>query len=724
MRTKLLVTLSSLLLFCFFASAQNQLTPKQWEKKKKHGKLDGKAVYSLRPAGDTVTFHVKMSANDPHPHPASTSCACWQQRDTSFHVCQFDGSGANGGPGVFPDYRNDDWTTNPINLPFTFCLYGTNWTQVYINNNGNVSFGSPYSTFTATGFPNNSFVMVAPFWGDVDTRGGLPGGIVYYKLTPTHLIVQWDSVGYYDSYTDKLNTFQLIMTNGSDPLVPGGNVSFCYKDMQWTTGDASGGVGGFGGSDAVVGANEGDGINYIEFGQFSAPGGTYNGPGSPGSGIDWLDNQSFIFNSCTNSNNVPPTANGLTVCDTLYVCVGDSLPLNVTFFSPEVGQTTVITTSATGTGYNVVSNTSGNTAALTSYFIGSMANLGYNVVTITATDNGSPAGVTIIPVVIDVVTPPITTISNDTTVCGGPVPLVATGGGTYLWTPATGIACDTCGNTTANPPSTTTYICAIDNGCTVYDTVTVTIQTANAIAGPDTSFCVGGSVQLHAIGGVSYSWSPVTGLSNPLIANPVATPTVTTTYTVTVTDAVGCTGTDMVTVTISPSPTATFIALPTSAFIDSTFTFTDQSTGAVTWTWNFGDGNTSTQQNPTHFYTEAGTYHVCLIATSASGCADSICSDVTVIPHGIIPPNVFTPNDDNTNDVLVFKNLEYYPNSMIQIYDRWGVLVYENGNYLNDWNGNRNGGSSQCTDGTYYYILSGPNIPTPLTGFVMLIRGK
>ncbi|HRS39000.1 MAG TPA: hypothetical protein P5292_07445, partial [Bacteroidia bacterium] len=161
----------------------------------------------------------------------ATSCNCWLPRDATWQIGQFDGSGGSGGPGVAPEYRNDDWTTPIINLPFNFCFYGTTVTQVYLNNNGNVSIGAPYSTFTANTFPDPTYTMIAPFWGDVDTRAA-GSGLVYYQLTATHLVVQWESVGYFGNHDDLLNTFQLIMTDGSDPLLPpGNNVQFCYRDM-------------------------------------------------------------------------------------------------------------------------------------------------------------------------------------------------------------------------------------------------------------------------------------------------------------------------------------------------------------------------------------------------------------------------------------------------------------------------------------------------------------
>ena len=147
-------------------------------------------------------------------------------------------------------YENDDGSSEMITLPFTFDLFGTGQTQLWINNNGNISFDGPYSTFTPEGFPVADFPMVAPFWGDVDTRSLEDGaGVVWMKMGANYLAVTWDHVGYFSQHTDLQNTFQLIISDGSyGGIGEGNNVCFCYADMGWTTGDASGGSGGFGGS--------------------------------------------------------------------------------------------------------------------------------------------------------------------------------------------------------------------------------------------------------------------------------------------------------------------------------------------------------------------------------------------------------------------------------------------------------------------------------------------
>jgi hypothetical protein len=196
---------------------------------------------------------------------------------------------------------NDDLSSDQITLPFTFCFYGDNMTSFFINNNGNVSFGSSYSQFTATGFPVSGFPMLAPFWGDVDTRdpGTGPLGEVWYKMTATAVIVIWNNTGYFSEHGDLRNTFELIFTNGTDPLIGvGNNVAFSYSTMQWTTGDASSGSGGFGGTPATVGVNKGDGVKYALVGLFDHAGTDYDGPGGANDGVGYLTGQYYTFDAC------------------------------------------------------------------------------------------------------------------------------------------------------------------------------------------------------------------------------------------------------------------------------------------------------------------------------------------------------------------------------------------------------------------------------------------
>ena len=346
--------------------------------------------------------------NSPAPQPASSVlCECIVPIDNSFQVVPFTNGVAS------DDYRNDDGSSPQIALPFNFCFYGQNVNSVYINNNGNVSFGASYGTFTANSFPDPTFIMVAPFWADVDTRAA-GSGVVYYKLTPTYLIVRWQTVGYYSLYDDKLNDFQLIITDGIDPILPAGNnVAFCYGDMEWTTGDASGGTNGFGGNPATVGVNRGNGVDYIQIGQFDQPGTAYDGPFGTNDQVSWLDDQTFYFNVCNNGsgNNLPPIINSDNVCDTLWICVGDVLDIGAIFLAPEQGQNTSIVATTPSSGLSITTNTIGNPAVLAATFTGSAANLGPNVITVTGTDNGTPPAATTSYIIVQVVNLPVVTFN-------------------------------------------------------------------------------------------------------------------------------------------------------------------------------------------------------------------------------------------------------------------------------------------------------------------------
>jgi hypothetical protein len=119
---------------------------------------------------------------------------------------------------------------------------------------------------------------------------------------------------------------------------------------------------------------------------------------------------------------------------------------------------------------------------------------------------------------------------------------------TYSWTIGNSTAFSTLANPSVSPTSTTTYTLTSTStilGCSNSDNVIVTVhQLPVANAGSDVTICQNGSVQLSGSGGLNYSWSPSTGLSNSTISNPIASPTTATTYSLTVTDAYGCTSTN------------------------------------------------------------------------------------------------------------------------------------------------------------------------------------
>ena len=105
----------------------------------------------------------------------------------------------------------------------------------------------------------------------------------------------------------------------------------------------------------------------------------------------------------------------------------------------------------------------------------------------------------------------------------------------------------------------------------------------------------------------------------------------------------------------------------------------------------------------------AGQFNACLIATTASGCADTACESIDVYINSVfVIPNVFTPNDDNVNDIFTvtaigLKTLD------AEIYNRWGQKLYEWHTTNGGWDGRSDAGVL-APDGTYYYIIKATGI--------------
>lgn len=203
---------------------------------------------------------------------------------------------------------------------------------------------------------------------------------------------------------------------------------------------------------------------------------------------------------------------------------------------------------------------------------------------------------------------------------------------------------------------------------------------------------------------VSYNWSGPSVTSITAGGN-TSSPTVTDTgvYTLTVTNLVtGCSQTATVNVS-QASVTAAFNADPLTGEAPLTVNFTDESVGATTWTWQFGNGTTSTSQNPNTIFDNEGTYTVVLIASS------SLCSDTTshtiIVENGftIEVPNVFTPNGDGANDIFKIK-ITSVKSAEGTIYNRWGQLLYSWDVLNASWDGKASNGEN-CPDATYFYII-------------------
>jgi uncharacterized protein (TIGR03437 family) len=186
--------------------------------------------------------------------------------------------------GVLP--ANDDHSTGAINLQIGgdsgLNFFGQQFTRVFVNNNGNLTFGSAYPNFTPNGLAAGvGQPIIAAFLADVDTSAQRSNGtlLVQHQTSATSFagvgasglvrygnatldsrpafVANYLNVGYYSSNTDKLNSFQIALIDRSDTGSGNFDIELNYGSIQWETGDADGGVRGLGGISAVAGFSNG-----------------------------------------------------------------------------------------------------------------------------------------------------------------------------------------------------------------------------------------------------------------------------------------------------------------------------------------------------------------------------------------------------------------------------------------------------------------------------------
>ncbi len=182
-------------------------------------------------------------------------------------------------------------------------------------------------------------------------------------------------------------------------------------------------------------------------------------------------------------------------------------------------------------------------------------------------------------------------------------------------------------------------------------------------------------------------------------------------------------------VVVHPSPVANFTFSPQGASIsDPTVHFEDLSQGAYDWYYDFGDGDSDTDPNTEHTYSEANDYQVIQYVTNEYECMDTASVIVRIEPEIIVwVPNTFTPNDDGVNDFFgpVFYGFDF-AQYHFEIYDRWGVKIFETTDPEEMWNGNFHNGTYFVADGVYNWQMTIRMPETPViqkkTGSVNLLR--
>ncbi len=422
-------------------------------------------------------------------------------------------------------------------------------------------------------------------------------------------------------------------------------------------------------------------------------------------------------NGCTSDTafvsvtvNSLPNAPVIAAGSPLTFCQGDSVTLTA---SPGTG---IVWSPNNSTDSIFTTSTSGN----------------YSVVYTDA--NGCTNTSAVVTVVVNTIpsSPSLSVTGGSNAICQGQT-------ATLTANPNTGIVWSPGGQTTGTIAVNTagTYYASYTdaNGCTSpLDSISITVNPNPVIASTiniDSAYCntnTGGINNVMVTGGTgaySYQW-----LNN---ATPVGTDSILANvssgnYTLIVTDQSGCTDTsNVISVPSAGGISVSLTANPTSGMEPfNTDVLATTTTAANSYTWFLNNSLIPSETDSINNLTNLnqGNYTTSVIVTDSYGCADT--ASITVVVDGnidLVIPNVFSPNDDNTNDVF-FITAEGYKQLHLEIYDRWGLKLWEVEGLNPSWDGRTSAGLV-VPDGTYYYILTGTdfrNKAMEKTGYLSVVK--
>lgn len=297
---------------------------------------------------------------------------------------------------------------------------------------------------------------------------------------------------------------------------------------------------------------------------------------------------------------------------------------------------------------------------------------------------------------------------------GNSVALKALSDGTVQWLTTTDLSCTTCTDPIASPVVNTRYIVQSSNafGCTVKDsTDLVVVPKVNLSVSKDTIACYGSSVQLKAAGATYYKWTPVTGLTNDNIAEPITTPIEDITYQVTGTNDPMCPMSAPLSVSVAVKPVPEVSAgKDQTVMVGSIVSLkASGSQDVVKYTWS----PTEYLDNPNSPYVNAAIRKPMIYSvtgTNQYGCtkSDVVNIDLVCNADAMFIPNTFSPNGDGTNDIFYIRGKGINMIKSFRIFNRWGQEVFTREkinveDISNGWNGNFNG-KPQPADVYIYFV--------------------
>ncbi len=414
------------------------------------------------------------------------------------------------------------------------------------------------------------------------------------------------------------------------------------------------------------------------------------------------------------------------------VCVGAQIDLTAN---------TIVGATYTWSGPNGFTSSSQNPSIIVS----TLADAGTYTVTLSV--GGCASTPTTVTVTVNASPAPAPTVSANNACAGQSFTLSAnTTATTYTWTGPNGFTSSnqnpTISSATINESGTYTLVVSSAGCNSVAGTVSVTVNPlplAN-FTSPNSTICTSDCqnfVANNTSGSNNYTWNFGDGStgSGANVTHCYATAGIYSVSLVVTNSTTGCadsTGANNA-VTVTDSPSAAFNISPSTIVDPNTNVGFTSSLGnpiSTSYFWSFGDissgtGDSSTFANPSHSYAQTGNYCITLIATNGT-CADTNTTCIIVIGEIIINvPNVFTPNNDNIND-LFFISSTGLKTLEVDVFDRWGLKMYSWTGFLDSWDGRTKNGK-MAPNGVYYYMIKYTDLKDEskeVTGFLQLIDGK
>jgi gliding motility-associated-like protein len=450
---------------------------------------------------------------------------------------------------------------------------------------------------------------------------------------------------------------------------------------------------------------------------YSPAGGTYTWSTGPSS------SSLAVTPTITTLYGLTYTWNGCSVQEDITVTVIQTPSINISNPTICMGDSTTITAIPDILGGAFLWN---NGATTNTLIVNPSINTQYNVQYVV---NGCSASAT-----SAVTVNPIPTVSvNPTTVCQGLAATLTAAsnlpGGTYLWSQG-----GTTSSIIESPQTTTSYSVIYSlNGCSSAQAsaiVTVNPLPQVILIADTTTGCVPATInfQANTTGQQAiYTWSS-NGAANQFGQSVSMTFVSGGCYDVTLSATMnGCSNstTSANYICVQDMPLASF-GSSVDAITESpqTVSFFNESIGASSYIWNFGNGSLSNELNPIQtFNASSSEVNVILYAYTSMGCMDSVSRLFEINPGEIYYiPNTFTPDGDKHNQTfkpIFTSGIDFYNYSML-IYNRWGMVVFETHDVEVGWDGSFGNQGLDVQSGVYTYSIS---IKIPETDERKIIAG-